>query len=140
LTQVGLAQFAGELPLGLDTVLDEQGGNLSGGQRQRLGLARALISQPGLLVLDEATSALDARSEADISGVVARLKGSCTVIVVAHRLQTVVTSDQVAYLEAGEIKGAGTFLELQKSIPKLAEQAMLGGVMTSNESESDADS
>jgi ABC-type multidrug transport system fused ATPase/permease subunit len=128
LDAVGLTDLVSGLPGGLDAPLYEKAANLSGGQRQRLGLARALAGNPELIVLDEATSALDGRSEAEISRLLLQLKGSCTLIVVAHRLRTVVEADEVVYLDAGQVRAAGSFDDLVTQIPDFAEQAQLSGV------------
>jgi ABC-type bacteriocin/lantibiotic exporter with double-glycine peptidase domain len=88
---------------------------LSGGKLQRIGLARALYSKPGLLVMDEATSALDAESENEINKALDGMRGEVTVILIAHRLNTVQRSDMVFLVEEGEITAAGTFPELLKS-------------------------
>jgi ABC-type bacteriocin/lantibiotic exporter with double-glycine peptidase domain len=93
---------------------------LSGGQLQRIGLARALYFQPGLIVLDEATSALDPESESAIAETITSLKGSCTVIVIAHRLATVQNADRVFVVENGEISDSGIFAELADSNSTLA--------------------
>ncbi|MCR9277599.1 MAG: ABC transporter transmembrane domain-containing protein [Pseudomonadaceae bacterium] len=100
------------LKRGLDIKLGEGGSGLSGGQRQRLAIARALVTKPGLLLLDEATSALDAESEAAIRDTVSALKGVCTVLVIAHRLSTVVEADRIAVLEAGRLQAIGSHEEL----------------------------
>jgi ATP-binding cassette subfamily B protein len=81
-----LGAFIRGLPDGMDTKVGERGLKLSGGERQRVGLARALITQPRLLILDEATSALDSRTEAAIQATLRRLRGGRTTLVVAHRL------------------------------------------------------
>lgn len=117
-----------ETELGLDAQIGEGGMKLSGGQRQRLGIARAFLSMPDLLVLDEATSALDAETEAAITEVVEGLHGEVTVVIVAHRLSTVRRVDTVAYLEDGTIEDLGTFDELRTRVPALAKQARLMGI------------
>ncbi len=100
--------FITGLPDGYDTVLGERGTRLSGGQRQRLAIARALLSDPPLLILDEATSALDTESERLVQEAVDRLLRGRTVFVIAHRLSTVVHADQILFLERGEILERGT--------------------------------
>ena len=99
---------------------------MSGGQRQRLGLARALYRNCSFLILDEATSALDAVTESQVMDTVHGLRGTSTVVIVAHRLTTIKDADQVIYLDKGEILGSGTFVELQRKLPQFAEQVKLG--------------
>ena len=97
---------------GLDMVINEGGTNLSGGQRQRVCMARALLHDSPIYVFDEATSNVDAASEAAIGEVIASLAGGHTVIVVAHRLSTIVDADQILVLERGRIAEHGTHGEL----------------------------
>ena len=115
LEQASAAPFVRALDGGLDTPLGEGGAGLSGGQKQRLAIARALVTQPTLLLLDEATSALDAESEAAIKATVASLKGKATVLVIAHRLSTVVQADRILVLEGGRVQAIGTHDELLDS-------------------------
>jgi ABC-type multidrug transport system fused ATPase/permease subunit len=117
-----------ELPLGLDQPVGERGTNLSGGQRQRLGIARAMLTKPKLLVLDEATSALDGQTELDISNAINDLKGIVTVVMIAHRLSTVRNSDQVVYMDKGRIVAKGKFEEVRKAVPDFDHQAQLMGL------------
>ena len=100
------------LPDGLDTPLGKLQDGLSGGQMQRLGLARALYTKPGLLVMDEATSALDAESEAIIQEALDEMRGRVTVILIAHRLNTIQHADRVILIDSGKILDSGTFKEL----------------------------
>jgi ATP-binding cassette subfamily C protein len=102
------------------------GQSLSGGQKQRIGLARAIYRNPTLLFLDEVTSALDAETEHAVMSSIEQLRGSITVVIVAHRLSTVQHADQVIYVEDGKVLGIGTFEELRKSLPQLQRQIDLG--------------
>ncbi len=119
-----IEQFVTELPRGLDSEIGEQGNKLSGGQKQRLGIARALVTQPKLIILDESTSALDSITEQEISNAINNLKESRTIIVIAHRLSTVRNADRVAYLVDGQIKSIGSFDEVRRNVPEL-EQIIL---------------
>lgn len=104
--------FIMSLPKGFDTVVGERGLRFSGGERQRMVLARALARQPKILILDEATSALDGESETLIQKAIEKLKGQMTILVIAHRLSTVVNSDKLVVLENGRITETGTPDEL----------------------------
>ena len=101
---------------------------LSGGQRQRLGIARALYSDPLVLVMDEATSALDTATEEAVARAIRDLHGDVTVISVAHRLSTIRHSDQVCFMRDARIVARGTFEELVASEPDFAYQASLAGL------------
>jgi ABC-type multidrug transport system fused ATPase/permease subunit len=128
LLKVGLVEYVESLPLGLETKLLDSGSNLSGGQIQRLGIARALFSNPKILVLDEATSALDGISEAQIAKTISGLKGSATVIMIAHRLSSVRNANKVLYVENGKLLAIGSFEEIREKIPAFNDQAKLMGL------------
>ena len=101
---------------------------LSGGQRQRIGIARALYTQPELLILDEATSALDGNTESEISKTIHSLKGKKTVIVIAHRLSTIREADKIVYMSGGEIISTGSLKEVRTRVPEFENQARLMGL------------
>ena len=123
-----LDAFVMSLPDGLDTQVGERGAKMSAGQRQRLGIARAMFTKPRLLVLDEATSSLDGETEANISDSIHGLRGSTTVVLIAHRLSTVREVDNVVYLADGKIEAIGTFNEVRKAVPDFNRQAKLMGL------------
>lgn len=123
-----LEKFIMELPRGIDTQVGERGAKISGGQRQRLGIARAMFTRPHLLVLDEATSSLDGETEANISDAIHALRGSTTVVMIAHRLSTVRNADIVVYLSEGRVMAAGTFDEVRNAVPDFDRQAKLMGL------------
>jgi subfamily B ATP-binding cassette protein HlyB/CyaB len=108
----GADEFVNRLPLGYDTVIEERGANLSGGQRQRLAIARALATNPRILIFDEATSALDYESERVIQENMRHIVRSRTVIVIAHRLAAVRGCDRIIALQEGRIVEDGTHREL----------------------------
>jgi len=100
--------FIQSLPEGYDTTVGERGLKLSGGEKQRVGIARTLLKDPPILLLDEATSALDTQTEQDIQESLRRVGQGRTVLMIAHRLSTVVEADRIVVLEAGEIVEEGT--------------------------------
>jgi ATP-binding cassette subfamily C protein len=105
-------EFIQAWPEGLETVIGDQGVKLSGGQRQRLGIARALLTKPSLLLMDEAMSALDTESEAELMRTIEDLRKEMGILIVAHRLAAVRSADVICVLEAGRIVEAGTWSEL----------------------------
>ena len=111
-----------------DLNIGDEGGKLSGGQRQRIGIARALLTNPKILVMDEATSSLDAQTEDNIAKTVNKAKENSLVIVVAHRLATVRRADLVIYLENGQVRAQGSFDEVRKLVPDFDSQAELMGL------------
>jgi subfamily B ATP-binding cassette protein HlyB/CyaB len=108
----GAHDFISELPEGYDTVVGEQGSSLSGGQRQRIAIARALFTNPRILILDEATSALDYESEAIIQRNMASICKGRTVLVIAHRLSAVRDAHRIVVLDKGRIVEEGSHTQL----------------------------
>src|SRR6202044_4208284 len=104
--------FIERMPNGYETWIEEGSPNLSGGQRQRLAIARALITNPRILILDEATSALDAESEAIVNANLLRIAEGRTMIVVSHRLSSLVGADAILVLERGKVYDVGPHSEL----------------------------
>jgi ATP-binding cassette subfamily C protein len=107
-----LSAFVDALPDGAETVVGERGTRLSGGQRQRIAIARALYSDPSVLILDEGTSALDNTTEAELMEALEDASRDRTVIIVAHRLSTVRQTDRIVFLDDGKIVDIGRFDEL----------------------------
>jgi ATP-binding cassette subfamily C protein len=121
---------ARSLPHGLDERLGERGARLSGGQRQRIGIARALYAEPAMLVLDEATSALDLQTENAVAEAVLSLKGTRSVVVIAHRLETIRRCDLLFFLADGELQDRGRFSELLERNARFAAFVGHAGVAT----------
>jgi ATP-binding cassette, subfamily B, bacterial HlyB/CyaB len=117
----GAHEFILALTHGYDTIIDERGANLSGGQRQRIAIARALITDPRILILDEATSALDAESEEIIQSNLRKISFGRTVIIIAHRLSAVRQSHRIITVEGGEITEEGTHAELLRANGRYAD-------------------
>jgi ABC-type bacteriocin/lantibiotic exporter with double-glycine peptidase domain len=117
-TCIELASLSGvvkELDGGLNFQVGERGSKLSGGQRQRLAIARALYTNPSLVILDEATSALDEATEEEITKAIERLKGIVTLVVISHRLSVVKNLDSVIVLESGKILEHAPFSQLNST-------------------------
>jgi ATP-binding cassette subfamily C protein len=119
-----LGKLLKNLPNGLDTMIGEHGARLSGGQRQRVGIARALYHDPEVLVMDEATSALDNITEQQVTDAIQALIGERTIIMIAHRLTTVMNCNQLYLMENGKIIQAGTYNELVEKSSLFREMAM----------------
>jgi ATP-binding cassette subfamily C protein len=128
LSKVGLDWMIGNDGTGIEAQLHPDTGQLSGGEIQRLGLARAIYRRPKILFLDEATSALDAETESRVSKMLETLKGEVTLVIIAHRISTVMNADKIIYLQDGKIHGQGTFTELKKSVPGFMEAVQLMGL------------
>jgi ATP-binding cassette subfamily C protein len=116
------------MPSGLRELVGERGIRLSGGQRQRLGIARALYTQPEMIIFDEATSSLDPLTEKTVTDSIYGKKSDITLIVVAHRLSTVKNADVVILMDKGKILAQGTFEEVRSSSPKFDQQAKLANL------------
>lgn len=114
---------------GITEPIGERGRSISGGQQQRLGIARALYTDPLIMVMDEATSSLDTATENRVTESMRELQGEVTFITVAHRLATIRDYDQVCYLDQGRIQGAGTFEEVVEQVPDFRIQATLAGLL-----------
>ena len=123
-----LSEFIEGLDRQLSYKISDAGKNLSGGQRQRLGIARALLTKPKIVIFDEATSALDAETENRVSESIMKLAGGCTVIFVAHRLSVVRSADMIYYIDKGKIINQGTFEELRSINADFNNQANFMGI------------
>jgi ABC-type bacteriocin/lantibiotic exporter with double-glycine peptidase domain len=128
LSRSQLTDFVSAYADGIYAEIGESGSTISGGQRQRLGIARALYTNPKIIILDEATSALDAVTEQAITNAIKQLKGNVTLIVVAHRLSTIQDADTVVYLADGRVLASGSFEDVRNSVPDFEEQAQVMGL------------
>lgn len=115
-------------PANVSEKMGDSGNKISGGQRQRIGIARAIYSEPDLLILDEATSSLDADSESRVVTFLDSISKDMTLITVAHRLSTVLQADQVLYIDSGKLIAKGTFSEVRQAVPDFDRQARLMGL------------
>jgi ABC-type multidrug transport system fused ATPase/permease subunit len=115
------------LPNGVESQVGDRGSKLSGGQRQRLGIARALYTNPKLLVLDEATSSLDGLTEENVASSILQNR-HITVVTIAHRLSTIKKADYVIYLNDGRVECVGTFEQVRQIIPDFETQITLMGI------------
>jgi ABC-type multidrug transport system fused ATPase/permease subunit len=121
----GLTQVINSLPEKLETQMGSLSGRLSGGEKQRIAIARALYARPKLLIIDEGTSALDGNTEKSVTDSFLSLAGDVTIVLIAHRLASIKHADIIFFMESGQVKGQGTFVELQKKLPEFAEQVKL---------------
>jgi ABC-type multidrug transport system fused ATPase/permease subunit len=125
LQKAQLFDHVDSLPSGIHSSLGPQSDSLSGGQIQRLGFARALYTDPKLIILDEATSALDAATEATVAASIKNVGDETTVVVIAHRLSTIQDADTVFVMEEGRILAQGTFKQVRKAVPMIEEYVQL---------------
>jgi ABC-type multidrug transport system fused ATPase/permease subunit len=123
-----LSKLVASFPRGLDTHLGDRGTRLSGGEKQRIGIARAVLGSPKLLILDEATSALDGKSEKQILRNLRQSDNSLTVLMVAHRLSAIQDFDNIIFLEKGKVLATGKFNEVRDQVPKFDSHARALGL------------
>jgi ABC-type multidrug transport system fused ATPase/permease subunit len=126
-------EFISRIPGGYDADVTEQGNSLSGGQRQRIAIARAMLRDPSILILDEATSQIDAESEAHISAAIAEFCQGRTILLIAHRLATVLDADRIVVMDGGRIIDQGRHEELLGRCAlyrRLSETQLISGAPT----------
>jgi ABC-type multidrug transport system fused ATPase/permease subunit len=133
LRRANLESVIRDLPQGLDTRLGERGIRLSGGQRQRVAIARALYKRPEILILDEATSALDSIAEMAIQDAIAQLHGDVTLVVIAHRISTIQSCDEIWLLDSGRISATGSYAELLEKSELFRRLATTGELMNNGQ-------
>ena len=129
-TSANALSFILSMPAGFDTLVGERGVRLSGGQKQRIAIARAILRRTPILILDEATSAVDTETESEIQAAIDQLAGSRTILVIAHRLSTVMRADEILVLEDGRAVQRGTHEELLRQnglYAKLCHIQQIGG-------------
>ena len=127
LNQSKLSNIVDQLPRKLDEVLGESGYGLSGGQKQRLGIARALFTNPKLIILDEATNALDIETEYALTESLQEIRGNRTFIVIAHNLETILKADKFIFMDQGSVVITESLEELRKNVPRFESIAHLKG-------------
>jgi ATP-binding cassette subfamily B multidrug efflux pump len=127
--------FIGEFPDGYDTVLGQRGVNLSGGQKQRIAIARALLTQPAVLILDDSTSSVDVETEVKIQDALEDVMKERTSFVIAQRISTVLNADKILVLNDGQIAAEGTHNELlaSSSIYREIYESQLGNGVVAHE-------
>jgi len=128
LEKVELGEFVLQQEKGIDCLISELGSNLSGGQVQRIGIARALFSNPEVLVLDESTSALDSSTEHAVINYINSLRGKVTIVIVTHRLSIIKACDRIYYLKQGRIIAQGNFDEMRNVLPDFEAQVKMLGM------------
>ena len=101
---------------------------MSGGERQRLGIARAIITQPKLLVMDESTSSLDGQTEHELASSILELKKNTTILLIAHRLSSIRSMGKIIYLDFGRVVSVGTFKKVREEVPDFEKQSQLMGL------------
>ena len=137
LRRANLESVVRDLPQGIDTRLGERGIRLSGGQRQRVAIARALYKRPEILILDEATSALDSIAEKAIQDAITLLHGDVTLIVIAHRISTIQSCDEIWLLDAGRLSATGSYAELLAKSELFRRLATIGELANNGRSAGD---
>ncbi|WP_194778211.1 ABC transporter ATP-binding protein [Pararhodonellum marinum] len=123
--EASITDFLKDLPSKEETLLGNNGVNLSGGQRQRISIARELFKNIDILILDEATSALDSETELSIQQNMDALNGTCTILMVAHRLSTIKNADIIVLMSKGKILGSGSFEEMLENVPSFKRMVSL---------------